>query len=145
MTTIVYRDGVLAADRRAYSGDRKPVGTKTKIHRADDGTLWGVSTNCVGGDAMLKRWVDAGCPAPSSDDLKPESFELLLVRPNGEVFLANGNLDLTGPLTADYYAAGSGDQYAMGALAMGASAVDAVRIASGLDIWSGGGVDTLTL
>ncbi|WP_295198738.1 hypothetical protein [uncultured Brevundimonas sp.] len=145
MTTIVYRDGVLAADRRAYSGDKKGIGAKTKIHRLDDGTLWGVSSCNVGADALIKRWVEAGCEPVGSDQLKPESFELLLVRPTGEIFYANGNLDLSGPLTADYFAIGSGDHFAMGAMAMGASAIRAVEIASDLDVWSGEGMTVLEL
>lgn len=145
MTTIVYRDGILAGDRRAYSGDKKPIGTKTKIHRLEDGTLWGVSSSNVGADALLKRWIEGGCAPADCNDLKPESFELIVVRPDGEIFYANGNLDLSGPLTADYVAIGSGDHYALGALATGVSAQEAVRIASDLDIWSGGGIDTLSL
>lgn len=144
MTTIVYRDGILASDRRAYAGDKKPIGTKTKIHRLEDGTLWGVSSGNVGADALLGRWLKGGCEVVESSDLKPENFELIVIRPNGGIFYANGNLDLTGPLTAEYLAIGSGDHFAMGALAMGASAEVAVQIASNLDIWSGGGVDTLT-
>lgn len=144
MTTIVYRNGTLAADRRAYSGDKKLIGTKTKIHRLEDGTLWGASSSNVGADALLKRWVEGGCEPVESGDLKPESFELIVIRPDGDVFYANGNLDLTGPLTADYVAIGSGDHFALGALAMGASAEGAVQIATDLDIWSGGGIDILT-
>lgn len=144
MTTIVYRDGVLVADRRAYSGDKKPIGAKTKIHRLEDGTLFGISSNNVGADSLLRRWIEGGCETAASDQLKPDSFEMILIRPNGEVFFANGNLDLTGPLEAEYFAIGSGDHFALGALAMGASAVEAVKVASDLDIWSGDGITTLT-
>lgn len=145
MTTVVYRNGVMAGDRRAYGGDKTPVGSKTKIQRLQDGTLFGCSSNNVGADAMLRRWIEAGCPAPESGDLKPDSFELILVRPSGEVFMANGNLDLTGPLEADFYAIGSGSQYALGAMAMGAGPERAVEIACDMDIWSGGGADALSL
>lgn len=145
MTTIVYRDGVLAADRRAYSGDKKPIGSKTKIHRLEDGTLFGVSSSNVGADSLLRRWIESGCVTAATDQLKPDSFELIVIKPTGDVFYANGNLDLTGPLEAEYFAIGSGDHYALGALAMGASAEVAVQIASDLDIWSGGGVTTMAL
>jgi hypothetical protein len=33
LTTICYRDGVMAADTRAYSGDKLPIGSKTKIRQ----------------------------------------------------------------------------------------------------------------
>lgn len=145
MTTVAYRDGVLAADSRAYSGDKVPIGTKAKIHRLEDGTIYGISTNNVGGDAVLRRWVEGGCLPADSGDLKPDSFELLVVRPSGEVFYANGNLDLTGPLSAQFWSIGSGNEYALGAMARGADAEDAVRVGCELDPWSDGPITILRL
>lgn len=145
MTTIVYRDKVLAGDRRAYAGDSKPVGNKTKVHRLSDGTLFGCSSACVGADAILRRWVEGGCIPPATSDLKPDAFELLLIRGDGRVFYAKDNLDLTGPLDCEFIAIGSGDRYAMGALAMGANARRAVEVATELDAWTGNGVDVIRL
>lgn len=145
MTTIVYRDGVLAADSRAYAGDSSNIGMKTKIHRLDDGTLFGASSNAVGADGILRRWVEEGCPPPQSSDMKPDTFELLLIRPNGDVFYAHDNLGLSGPLAADFFAIGSGDKYARGALRMGANAVRAVEVASLEDAWTDGPIITLNL
>lgn len=143
VTTIAYRDGVLAADSRAYSGDKVPIGSKVKIHRMDDGTLLGVSTTSVGGDALVRRWVAAGCAPVTSDMLKPDSFTALMIRPNGEVFYANDNLEWTGPLTGRFIAIGSGEQFALGALQMGATAVQAVEAAIALDPWSAGEITIL--
>jgi ATP-dependent protease HslVU (ClpYQ) peptidase subunit len=145
MTTIVYRDGVMAADSRAYSGDKHPIGAKTKIHRLGDGTLFGCSSSNVGADSILRRWVESGCQPPQGSDLKPDSFELLIVRKSGDVFYAHDNLDLTGPLTAEFHSIGSGNQYAMGALSMGADAVRAVEIAAQCDVWTGGPITQLKL
>ena len=145
MTTIVYRGGVLAADSRAYSGDRVPIGSKRKIHRLDDGTLLGVSTTSVGGDALVRRWVEAGCPTATGDTLKPENFSALMIRPNGEVFFANNNLDWSGPLSGDMFAIGSGDQFALGAMQVGATAAEAVAAAIRLDPWSDGEITVLNL
>lgn len=145
MTTVAYRNGILAADSRAYSGDRTPVGWKAKAHRASNGILYAVSSTCVGADALLRDWIEADCPRPANDDLKPESFTLLLVKPDGGVFFANGNLALSGPLTDDFFAIGSGEQYALGAMAMGASAEEAVAVACRLDPWSGGDITVLKL
>lgn len=145
MTTIAYRSGVMAADTRAYSGDKVPIGWKRKIHCLADGTLLGVSTTSVGGDALVRRWVEAGCAEPTNDSLKPESFSALMVRPNGEVFYACNNLEWSGPLTAEFLAIGSGDQFALGAMAAGASAVKAIAIAIELDPWSAGEIAVLRL
>lgn len=138
MTTIVYRDGVLAADSRAYSGDKTPIGTKTKIHRREDGAIYGISTNDVGGDKLLRKWVEEGCNHPSGDDLKPDCFSMLLVDAMGQVFFANDNLSLSGPLEAEYFAIGTGREYALAAFYMGATAVQAIEVAKHFDVWSGG-------
>lgn len=143
MTTIAYRGGVLAADSRAYSGGAAPIGAKVKIHRLPDGTLFGVSSNNVGADTLLRRWVEGGCQPAESGDLKPDSFSVLLIRPDGAVFYANDNLDLSGPLSAPFFAIGSGKEAALGAMVMGADARRAVEVACELDMWSGGPVTVL--
>lgn len=135
----------MCGDRRAYSGDKMPIGSKSKVHRLEDGSLLGISTTTVGGDTQLRDWVERGCPLPTSDSMQPESFELLLVRPGGEVFYANNAPTLTGPLTGEYWAAGSGSHFALGAMCMGADARRAVEVASELDVWSGNGLDSLSL
>lgn len=141
MTTIVYRAGILAADSRAYSGDKTPIGTKAKIHSLEDGTIYGVSTNNVGGDRIIGDWVKGGCKEPG--DVKPDSFSMLLIDPLGQVFFANDNMSLSGPLTGEYFAIGTGREYALAAMFLGASAEDAVNVAKEFDVWSGGPVMTL--
>lgn len=143
MTTIAYRAGVMAADTRAYSGDKVPIGFKTKIHRLSDGSLFGCSSSSVGADGLLRRWVDGGCQPCKSDDLKPDGFQLLLIRPSGDVFYAKDNMELTGPLSAAYFAIGSGDQFALGAMAVGASAKKAIEAAATLDPWTGGEITVI--
>lgn len=145
MTTIAYRDGIMAADSRAYGGDKRSIGMKTKIHLLSDGTLFGCSSSCVGADGILRRWVDAGCPPAVGSDVKPDSFELLLIRPNGDVFFAHDNLDLTGPLSAEFHAIGSGYQFAIAVMTMGFDAVKAVEVASQCDIWTDGPITQLKL
>lgn len=145
MTTIAYRDGKLAGDSRAYGGDKAPFGQKTKIHRLDDGTLFGASSNSVGADGLVRRWIEAGCPPPESSTLMPETFEVLLVRPSGDLFFARNNLELSGPIRAPFVAIGSGNQYALGAMSMGATAAQAVEAAIDLDVWTGGEITVLSL
>lgn len=143
MTTVVYRDGVMAADSRAYSGDKVPIGFKTKIHRMADGTLLGVSTTSVGGDALIRRWVEGGCQPVTNDTLKPASFTALMVDPAGALFYANDNMEWSGPLDAKFIAIGSGEQFALGAMHMGASAEEAIAAAIALDPWSDGAITVL--
>lgn len=143
MTTIAYRDGVLAADSRAYSGDKVPIGSKTKVHRMADGSLLGVSTTSVGGDQLIRRWVEAGSLPVASTDLKPDAFTALLVKPDGSVWYASDNMEWSGPLTGEFFAIGSGEQFALGALVMGASVERAVEAGIELDPWSAGPVTVL--
>jgi 20S proteasome alpha/beta subunit len=71
-------------------------------------------------------------------------FFALVVTADGKVWSMNcsGTLALVyGP----YFAEGSGAKYAMGAMAAGATAAEAVAIAIRYDAYSGGEIQTLTL
>lgn len=144
MTTIVYRDGILAADRRAYSGGTVFIGYKTKIRRLKSGGLVGISTNQVGLTDAIVKYFDVGGDKPT---MKEQDFTVLIIRANSEVFYASDEFHLSGPLDASFFAIGSGKQFAYGALEMGATAMEAVRVAAVHDIWSGfdGSPDTLHL
>ncbi len=133
MTTIAYRDGIMAADSRAYSGNRDYMGAKAKIERLEDGTLIGVSSTVVGGGEEVREWVKAGTN-PKAELNK--GFTLLLVKPDGKVFVAVDTTLLSGPLTADFFAVGTGSDIALGAMGMGATAIKAVEVGCRLDPWS---------
>lgn len=55
MTTIAYRDGMMAADSRAYAGNASPVGSKTKINRLKEGSLFACSTSKTGAMEQFVR------------------------------------------------------------------------------------------
>lgn len=135
MTTIAYRNGVMAADSRGYSGNRTPVGQKVKVEKLEDGTLLGASCTIAGGAEAIRRWYVDGMPKEVPYAL-PESFTLLVVKPNGEAFYGNDAHMLAGPLNDSFYAIGSGSDYALGAMQMGADAKTAVEVACKLDVWS---------
>jgi ATP-dependent protease HslVU (ClpYQ) peptidase subunit len=146
MTTIAYRAGVIAADSRAWSGDKMPIGNKQKIRRLADGSLLGISTNIPGFAEALWKWIEAGRvynDAPKAN--REMNFEILLVDPEGQVFYANDEFHLTGPLEAQFFAIGSGAQYALGAMRHGADAEAAVECGCALDVWSSHPVYALDL
>ncbi|MDR6334498.1 hypothetical protein GGQ86_002980 [Xanthobacter flavus] len=143
MTTIVFRDGVLAADRRAFAGEKLPIGAKTKIARLADGSLIGASTPNPGTSERFRRLVEEQGPAGAYPP--GMNVQALLVLPNGDVFYFKDGEAFAGPLDGAFFAIGSGSEYAIGALMAGASAVAAVEIACQCDVWSGSGVDVLTL
>lgn len=143
MTTIVYRDGVMAADSRAYSGDRKPIGSKQKIHRLPDGSLIGVSSSKVGEAERFRRMVsEKGVDADFETEVPVQA---IVVMPNGGIFYFNDERSFSGPISAEFICIGSGEVAAHAALLSGCSPVKAVEVAMQLDVWTGGDVRTLEL
>ncbi|MER9652530.1 peptidase S14 [Mesorhizobium sp. M0152] len=143
MTTIVYRNGVMAADSRAYAGDKHPTGTKSKLRRLSDGSLLGVSASIPGLPDSFRRAVEKY----GTDEDFQEAFDLkaLLVKPDGTVWYFNTGCCFTGPLLGDFFSTGSGEAYAYGAMMMGADAVKAIEVAIECDAWTDGPVTRLTL
>ncbi|MEI9428729.1 peptidase S14 [Mesorhizobium sp. Cs1299R1N3] len=143
MTTIVYRDGVMAADSRAYAGDKHPIGTKSKLRRLSDGSLLGVSASIPGLPESFRRAVEkTGVEA----DLEAEfDCKALLVKPDGTVWFYNNGPGFTGPLKGEFFSTGSGEQYAYAAMVMGADAVRAVEVAIECDAWTKAEICRLTL
>lgn len=149
MTTIVYRDGILAADTRAYSGDRSPIGQKQKIFqfRNSDGTVstFGISTPQPGFSEEIKVWFANDKHNDYRPDLNGRGFSALEILSNGEVYYYNDNFTPSGPLTADWFAIGSGQDFAIGALEMGATAQQAVVVSAKNDAWTGGAVQHIVV
>ena len=144
MTTIVYRNGVMAADTQAYLGrGESGAARKSKIFKEPDGTLIGASSGCVGGTWFLLDWFRNGCKTPV-EGVAPDSFEMLIVRPGGLITLYHDGFYPT-HITAEFAAIGSGAAYALGAMSHGAGPELAVSIACEHDPFSGGEVEALSL
>lgn len=124
MTTIAYKDGVIAADSLVAS-DNLIVGEVRKIVRVAN-LLAGASGLASATSAFLD-WVENGYL--DDDDIPewPESFEGFIAHPDGtiEVFDSFGSHEIKTAI----YASGSGDSVALGAMDAGASAIEAVEIA----------------
>lgn len=128
MTTIAYRDGVLAADTAIF--DRGVYcGAIEKIFRAPDGSLFGVAGK-LGDLTRFKDWMMAGEP-DTRPEFNEEDSEALIIRLDGRV-LWYGIIDFT-EIVGDYHVIGSGFRVAMGAMAAGASALRAIEICCDLD------------
>lgn len=147
MTTIAYRNGIMASDSRAYSGDKHPIGEKQKIFQFPDGTLVGASSSVVGEPDAFIRWLmSLGKDADYRSAVSPRKFLVasILVRPDGSGFYWDDGENFTGPLENEFYAVGSGEQSAYAAMLCGKSAAEAIEIAIMVDPWTGGRVRTLT-
>lgn len=131
MTTIAYRDGILAADSRGTCSGWIQPGKETKLFRLQDGRAAGVTGTWAIAVRLLK-WIESD----RSTDQPEGDARIVAVGRKIEVF-EDGHSYIE---TAKFMAWGSGMPPALGALHAGASAVEAVRIAALVDTLTGGKV-----
>lgn len=143
MTCITYRAGVMAGDTLVATERGQRIGYGPKIIRTPAGALVGVCGD-GGPCAAFLKWAGERNPRDLATVILEEEFEALMVYPDGRVayFDANGVPDF---LTAPFHAIGNAREFAIGAMAMGASAERAVEVAIEHNINCGGEVTTLRL
>jgi hypothetical protein len=137
VTTIAYKDGIMAADSGLYDDSWGIYyGEVDKIHILRDGSLLGLAGD--GDNRALIALLDAKGSGATPDDLIETGVDAsgMLVEPDGSVFY----VDVTIPRTMKqrpsgslvkvkhtHYAVGIGYQVAMGAMQAGKSAEDAIK------------------
>jgi len=139
---------VLASDSLS-SANGKYSGHVVKVERIN-GWLIGVSGMC-GVAREFFAWFEENCKdeklrrPPSTllvdDDKNPISV-LLVSNKTGAVYMIDG-LGYPFRVHGKFFAIGSGESHAMGAMAAGADAIKAVRIAITFDCYTGGPVRVL--
>lgn len=141
MTIIAYRDGVLAADRRIVTEKAVTiVGDMVKIGRAKGGR-WAIAGD-HGCAQELLNWFSAGRvgPQPYHED----ADGMLIWLPDS---LSNPEMFTEGRWwrdpDAEFWAWGSGRDFALGAMGAGATAEEACKVAMMFDPCCGGTVDVL--
>lgn len=141
MTTIAFKDGVMAGDRRVTSEDKGELMTcpekARKVVRFRDGRLFGAAGNmsaCI----ELRDATRKNLPTP-----KLANVEALLVHPDGVVWAYDDKRWIK--VCGNCAALGSGAMGALAAMYVGADPVMAVRAACQFDPMSGGGVDVVRL
>lgn len=139
MTTVAFDGETLAADRQ-MSFHSVQV---NKIYRLRDGSLAG-GCGTMTLVQQLIRWLDGQGPAP---DPSPEKYTVLHIsKERGKPVLrlsVDGKVPII--LRTKRFAIGSGSDYAMGAMDVGANAARAIRIASKYDPATGRQVDSMKL
>jgi hypothetical protein len=138
LTTLAYRDGVLAADTLWVGGGTRD-GYGPKIERIGN-LLVGMSGSIPMG-LRFRAWVASGFAGACPLDDCPDGNGLI-IWPHGVVGWCSRG---AWPVSEPFYTLGSGEQYAMGALAMGATAEEAVRVAMRFDVSTGGEITVLKL
>jgi ATP-dependent protease HslVU (ClpYQ) peptidase subunit len=133
MTTIVICGDEIACDGRATIGDRIDTDSLCKIFPTDQGWV-----GCAGDQHdifILKSYFDGEV------DVLPDELDcmaLRLPRKGPPKRITVSNRCLVECTVSNKYAIGSGSGYALAAMKAGATAKQAVKIATELDIRSGG-------
>lgn len=140
MTTIAYRDGVLAADTLACWGTNRD-GFATKIVKRGP-VLAGASGSLSACQAFLD-WFRGGLRGdpPAMPDGEASSFGLIITPADDVLVWGPRGWERTRNPTV---AMGSGGEFATGAMTMGATAEEAVRVAMIHDTKTGGNVTVLS-
>ena len=138
MTTIAYKDGILAADTRITWGNI--YGLSRKIHIIDH-QVFGIAGSTEMEEKILAFYRGELKKQPSL--LK--KFEIIkLDLETKKASWAQNNLYYS-PIEMEFYSIGSGWQCAMTAMHMGLKASDAVKAASELDVYTNSIVDTYNI
>lgn len=138
MTTIVYRNGVLAADSQTTRNGSICAGEVDKVHVLEDGRLAAFSGE-VGAGSNFLRALKAGDDLP---DLAGDAI-VVVVQKDGTVHVHQD--DLWFAETGEFFAWGTGLAPALGALHVGATAEEAVAAACKVDPNSGGRVHAVRI
>ena len=142
MTIIAYDGKCLAVDKAAVISDMRHKVTKIKKTKSGTILAW-CGSNEYG--LILCRWYQNGAdPDKWPEFQRDENWVRLVVVENGKVFYYEQEPE---PQFIEdrFFAWGSGRDFAMGALAMGATAEQAVEIASRYNIYCGLGCDVIQI
>jgi hypothetical protein len=143
MTTIAYRDGVIAADTGMTMAGVK-IGTVTKIARNQKGDLCGGAGSATFVHEFL-HWFkngEHGSPpdAVRTDELLDRSIIIIRDDPKTIIIYEPGGLS---HCTANYYALGTGKELALGVMFIGGTAEQAVQAGMAHDASTWGTVEVL--
>ncbi|MBU3577526.1 hypothetical protein [Polynucleobacter sp. UK-Kesae-W10] len=143
MTTIVWDGKILAADKQVTNAD-SGHGITTKIFRVNGSLVAGAGSADV--FSSLLHWYINGAIEEDFPSIQADTNDatFMVISPEGRVMFYNRTPH---PMIIEneYTAMGSGRDYALAALHLGCDAVKAVQVACEFDVYSGRGIDTLTL
>jgi len=136
MTTIAWDGTTLAGDTLVVAGNLKTAGVK--LYRLQDGRLYGGS-GYQEQVLAVREWLETAGEKP-----KLEQFAAILITPDGACLRLEEQL-IPMPIQERFHAVGSGRDFAMAAMALGKTALEAVLLAAHWDAWTNDDVMTLTL
>ena len=143
MSVIAWDSNVIAADRQGTVGGTPIVSPKLFAFKD---MFFGCSGS-AGNKFAFKCWIEKGAPdnnKPLITLLPDEGIGIILIK-DGRCWLYSDESLFPTEIREPFWATGTGADYAMGAMAMGANAIEAVEIACRFDINCGLGVDSFSV
>ena len=143
MTTIAWDGKTLAADKQATNHDCG-IGITTKVYRINGCLVAGAGSADV--FHSMVRWFSMGADVDAFPDIQAETNDatLLVITPESRIMIYD-RTPFSTIIENKFWAMGSGRDFALAALHLGCDARRAVEIACELDVYSGNGIDTLSL
>ncbi len=136
MTTIVYRDGIIACDSQVTVGEVKYARMK-KIRKLPNGNLIGICGDGIAGYRLMQM-IEGNGGEPTQQIIEAaRGAAAIYVTTDKTVWtLVGGKNGGLAPMIGPFFADGSGYVAALAAMKAGANAVQAVTIATELDTFS---------
>jgi hypothetical protein len=132
MSLVIYHDGIMYADTKAWGGPGvSPPGNKDKVLVADSGDLVGITSGALGMPTKVIESYNSGEKFVEAGD-----HQTLVLRRDGSVWYWADDACIVGPLTCKFSAVGTGSKYALGVLRHGGTVKEAFKIASELDYFT---------
>jgi hypothetical protein len=144
LTTFAYRNGILVADSMVsvpVGASGYSVGTAKKVLKTKQGWLVGGAGNLVDLHRFF-RWVEEGMEEDAG--IKMANINGIVVKDKNTILQVEDEL-YPYVIDAEFYAGGGGEQFALGAMAMGASAEEAVKVAMKFSLGTGGKLQKVSL
>ena len=133
MTTIAYKDGVIACDSQITAGETIHTMSRNKIRRRKGFVLIACGSEHLV-EQVFETWPDVRVDGDEWSAYAVDSDGLW------ECGSEEGALWKLKVRHDEHSAMGSGGAYALGAMDAGATAVEAVKVAAGRDVATGGRV-----
>lgn len=146
MTTIAYKNGILAADQLIEQNGMVCAFT-TKIGNSKSHNIMGGIAGSLHHSTSFLNWLMGYALPGDIEDNSPtnpilEKTDGLIVVDDDVYFFTDG---IFTKVSVEFTAIGTGQNFAMAAMVNGATAEEAVQIATVLDVYSGGNVETLAM
>ncbi len=146
MTTIAVAGNQIAGDRQATHSGGAKFKIKSKLMSFNTPALWPKAFHVglcgdVNSFADVLEWFTNPSAAPG----KLKNCEGIILTEDKKIFTFFGKMDNWIAVDQKYYAIGSGSNFAMGAMAAGATALEAVKHASTLDPSTGMGFTNIVI